>query len=186
MTDKTLFVRFYMTSHPDFEKAIKLMGEQMNSLQREFGHVMSGASLIANQVSYPNHPGETIKIRSGVRSLIEGSLLVYLFAMWEAHVPDDINEWLTASELQKLNSFKHVRDSIAHKYKGGRADFPQRRKAFEAEMPFAGIVWNRTDDSIDISNSSVALQCFQVMEGLTKQLVVRLYQNQKPVAAPKT
>lgn len=175
-----------MSSHPDFENAIKLMGEQMNSLQREFGYVMSGANLVANQISYPNHPEETIKIRSGVRSLIEGALLVYLFSMWEAHVPEDVNEWLTADELQKLNSFKHVRDSVAHKYKGGRADFPQRRKAFEREMPFAGIVWNKSDDSIDISNASVAMQCLQVMESLNRQLVVRLYQDQKPVATPKT
>ncbi|MEQ1673499.1 MAG: hypothetical protein ABL865_00450, partial [Candidatus Nitrotoga sp.] len=112
--------------------------------------------------------------------LLEGSLLVYLFAMWEAHVPSDVGEWLTESEMQKLNSFKHVRDSAAHKFKWGRADYPQRRKAFETEMPFAGIIWNQTDDTLDISSSSVAMQCLQVMENLTQQFVVRLYQNKKP------
>lgn len=169
-----------MTPHPNLQNAIKLMSEQMSSLTREFGHVLSGANLIANNVSYPNHPQETIEIRKGVRSLLVGSLLVYLFAMWETHVPDDVNEWLTESEKQKLNSFKHVRDSVAHKLRGGRAKHPQKRKAFEAEMPFAGIVWNQTDDTLDISDASVAMQCFETMEALTKQLMGRLYQNQKP------
>lgn len=132
-----------MTQHPDFDKTLALMSEQIGSLQREFGHVLSGKNIIANNVNYPNHPEETVNVRNGVKSLIEGSLLVYLFAMWESHVPDDINEWLTAEELQKLYAFKHVRDSTAHKFKGGRADYRNRRAAFEAEMPFSGIEWDR-------------------------------------------
>jgi hypothetical protein len=169
-----------MTPHPDFQKAIDLMSEQIQSLQREFGHVYSGKNLIANNVNYPNHPDETVKVRAGVKSLLEGSLLVYLFAMWEAHVPSDINEWLTQDELEQLNAFKHVRDSAAHKFKGGRADFPNRRQAFENKMPFSGIIWNQADDTIDLSNSSASYNCHQLMEQLTKQLVVRLHKNEKP------
>lgn len=169
-----------MESHPDFDNAIALMGEQMKSLQREFGYVLSGRRHIEHTVNFPNHPEETVSIRKGIGNLIEGSLVVYLFAMWEAHVPDDVNEWLTAKELEELNALRHVRDSVAHKYKGGRAKFPQRRRAFEAEMPFAGIVWDNGEDTIDLSNSSVAMYCYQVMEKLNKLLVVRLYQNQKP------
>lgn len=169
-----------MNPHQGFEKALELMSEQMGSLQREFGHIVSGKFLIADRVSYPNYPKETAEIKKGVHSLIEGSLLVYLFAMWEAHVPTDIDEWLTQDELRKLDAFKHVRDSVAHKYKGGRADFLRRRHAFEAEMPFSGIIWDQTSDTIDISSSSVALHCHQLMEQLTKQLVVRLHRNQKP------
>ena len=169
-----------MNPHQDFKKAIDLMGEQVVSLQSEFGHVVSGKNLIANKVSYPNYPEETAAIKKGVHSLIEGSLLVYLFAMWESHVPNDVSKWLTGDELRKLNAYKHVRDSVAHKYKGGRADFPQRRQAFEAEMPFSGIIWDQNDDTIDISDSYVALHCHQLMEKLTKQLVVRLHKNEKP------
>ena len=101
-----------MTPHPDFQKAIDLMSEQIQSLQREFGHVYSGKDLIANNVNYPAYPDETIKVKAGVKSLLEGSLLVYLFAMWEAHVPSDINEWLTQDELEQLNAFKHVRVAV--------------------------------------------------------------------------
>ena len=169
-----------MNPHQDFEKAIKLMSEQMGSLQREFGHVVSGKNLIANKVSYSAYPEETIEIRKGVNSLLEGSLLIYLFAMWESHVPTDINEWLENSELKELNAYKHIRDSVVHKHKGERADFPQRRQAFEELMPFAEIIWNQENDTIDISNSSVALSCHKVMEELTKKLVVRLHTNKKP------
>jgi hypothetical protein len=175
-----------MNSHPDFESAIALMGEQMKSLQREFGYVLSGKRHIEHSVNFPNHPEETVIVRKGISNLIEGSLIVYLFAMWEAHVPPDVNEWLTATELQELNALRHIRDSVAHKYKGGRADFPKRRKAFEGNMPFAGIIWNAIDDTIDLSTSSAAMHCYQIMEKLNKMLVVRLYQNQKPVNAPTT
>lgn len=169
-----------MSPHPDFEKAIKLMSEQMGSLQREFGHVLTGKNLIANRVSYPSHPDETVNIKKGVSSLIEGSLLVYLFAMWKAHVPEDINEWLLPDELENLNSFKHVRDSVAHGYKGQRANFPARRTAFETKMPFSGIKWDQSTDTIDLSESSVANDCHNLMENLTKRLVVRLHENKKP------
>lgn len=169
-----------MNPHQGFEKAIKLMSEQLGSLQKEFGHVLSGKNLIADKVSYPNYPKETAEIKKGVYSLIEGSLLIYLFAMWESHVPIDVSEWLTEDELRKINAYKHVRDSVAHKYKGRRADFLQRRQAFETEMPFSGIIWDQNDNTIDISSSSVALHCHQLMEQLTKQLVVRLHKNEKP------
>ena len=172
-----------MGPHPDFEKAIKLMSEQIGSLQREFGHVLTGKNLIVDKVSYPRFPDETVNVKKGIHSLIEGSLLVYLFAMWESHVPDDINKWLTSEETKKLNSFKHVRDSVAHGYKGERANFPTRRTAFEENMPFSGIKWDQVLDTIDISNSSVALNCHQLMEQLTKKLVVRLHTSQKPVNA---
>lgn len=169
-----------MDPHKDLQNAITLMGEQMGSLQREFGHVISGKNKIANSVSYPNYPKETMEVKKGVNSLLEGALLVYLFAMWESHVPEDIDEWLTHEERQKLNAYKHVRDSVAHKYKGARADFVQRRTAFEQEMPFSDIDWDQVNDTIDISNSSVALHCHQLMEQLTKMLVSRLYRNEKP------
>jgi hypothetical protein len=47
-------------------------------------------------------------------------------------------------------------------------------------MPFAGIIWDQSNDTIDISDSSVALHCHQLMEKLTKQLVERLHKNEKP------
>jgi hypothetical protein len=169
-----------MNPHPDFERVLALLQIQGGSLQREFGHVLSGASVIANNVHYPKHPKETAEIRSGVRSLVEGALVIYLFAMWESHVPKDVNDWLTEQERQKLYAYKHVRDSAAHKFRGRRADFRRQRTAFEALMPFDGISWDRESDTIDLSGSSVALGCFGAMSGITKALVSRLHQNRKP------
>lgn len=169
-----------MNPHPDFERSIQLMNEQIRSLQRELGYVMSGKSLIVNNVNFPKHPEETKNVRHGVKQLLEGALLVYLFAMWESHVPDDVNTWLTESEQEKLDAFAHVRDSAAHKYQGGRASHARKKRAFERQMPFAGILWSRDSDTIDIADSSVSMQCYHLMDALSRQLVVRLYKNERP------
>jgi len=71
-------------------------------------------------------------------------------------------------------------DSIALGYKGSRADYPVRRKAFESKMPFSGIDWDQTTDTIDLSKSNVALDCHRFLQDLGKQLVVRLHSNKKP------
>ena len=137
-----------MNPHIDFEKAITLLSEYNKTIQREFGHVFTGKNLVANSVNYPSNPEETVKVRNGVKSLIEGSLLIYLFSIWESHTPSDVSEWLTDDERVTLNSYKHIRDSAAHKYDGGRANFQTRRTAFESKMPFSGIVWDQRNDSI--------------------------------------
>lgn len=173
-----------MADSTDFKKALALMNEHVTALQREFGHVLSGKRMIANAVHYPKHPDVTKQVRSGVCSLLEGSLLVYLFAMWEVHTPKDVNDWLTEAERRKLNAFRHVRDSVAHGFQGTRAHRPNRRKAFESEMPFAGIVWNEEVDTIDISESAVARECFEHMKSVTGQLVVRLHAGKKPAGEP--
>ena len=169
-----------MSSTDQLRSALELMQVQGGALQREFGHVYSGANTIANNVNYPQFPEETLKVRRGVKSLIDGALLVYLFAMWEEHVPDDVSTWLTEAERQRLDAYKHVRDSVAHKFNGGRADFSARRAAFEAMYPFDGVQWNSVEDKIDLSASSASYGCFQFMEQLTKQLIVRLHQNERP------
>ncbi|RYG36409.1 MAG: hypothetical protein EON93_05095 [Burkholderiales bacterium] len=152
----------------------------MKSLQCEFGYVMSGKSLIVGNVSCHARPEETIAVQHAVSALLEGALLVYLFATWESHVPQDVATWLTAQEREELDAFAHVRDSVAHKYQGERADFARKRQAFERQMPFAGILWDTTKDRIDISQSSAAMHCYQLMQKLTQQLVVRLHVDQRP------
>lgn len=169
-----------MSPHPDFQRALELMQLQAVSLQRAFGHVFSGASLIANNVNYPNHPEETAQIRSDVLNLIQASLLVYLFAMWESHEPQAVLEWLTAEEVAELQAYRHLRDSAAHKFGGARADYPARRAAFEAKMPFDGVQWDRKSDTIDLACSHAAHGCLQVMQRLTKHLVVRLHAGKSP------
>lgn len=169
-----------MITNDELRRALKLMQTQGSALQREFGHVYSGANTIANNVNYPQLPEETKKVRRGVKCLIDGALLVYLFAMWEAHVPEDVSTWLTADERQRLDAYKHVRDSVAHKFNGERADFAGRRAGFEAEYPFDGIQWDRVNDTLDLSESSASYGCFQFMEQLTKKLIARLYRNERP------
>jgi len=164
--------------HEDFQNAIRLMREQIEVLQKEFGHVYSGKALIANKVSYPNNPEATAETRQRVKALIEGSLLVYLFAMWESHMPDDVADWLTRDEGEQLNAYRHVRHSVAHGYRGKRAK--KCREEFESLMPFDGIQWEQEADTIDISNASVALRCHYHMVELCKRIAVRLDSGKKP------
>ena len=153
----------------------------MNALQKEFGHIFSGKNLISNNVSYPNHPNETKEVRAGVLGVLEGAMLIYLLAMWESHMPDDIHEWLTEDEKQKLKAFRHVRDCAAHKYKGGRAKkHTGKVRAFESEYPFSNIKWDRVKDTIDLSESSVSYDFHQYIGTVIKRLVVRFYENKKP------
>ena len=74
--------------------------------------------------------------------------MIYLFALWESLTPDDIYEYMEESDVLKFRAFQHVRDSLAHKVKGGRADYLNRRKAFEDCLPFGGIEWNKSDDTV--------------------------------------
>ena len=171
-----------MNQHSNLQNSIKLMQEHAAALQREFGHIFTGKNIIADTVSYPAYPEETEKVRDGIKAVLEGSMLIYLLAMWESHVPKDVHEWLTSDEKGKLNAFKHVRDCAAHKYAGGRAkDHNSKVRAFEREMPFSNIVWSKEADTIDLSNSNVSYEFYQFMEGLAKNLVVRFHTNKKPV-----
>ena len=170
-----------MSQNENLNNALELMQEHVKTIQREFGHIYSGKNLIANNVSYPADPDETQKVRNGVKAVLEGAMLIYLLTMWESHMPDDVHEWLTTDEKGKLNSYKHVRDSAAHKYKGGRAkNHNNKVQAFESEMPFSNIVWDQNKDTIDLSNSSVSYDFYQYMDCLVKNLIVRFHKNEKP------
>ena len=170
-----------MSNLKDIQSGVKLMQELTETLQREFGHIYTGKNLIANNVSYPSLPDETIKVRDGVKSVLEGAMLIYLLAMWESHMPKNVHEWLTADQKQKLNAFKHVRDSAAHKYKGERAKKHKSKvKAFESEMPFSNIEWDRTSDTINLSKSNVSYEFHQFMNSLIQCLLVRFHENRKP------
>ena len=170
-----------MNEHSNLQNSIKLMQEHAIALQREYGHIFTGKKIIADSVSYPGYPEETEKVRAGIKAVLEGSMLIYLLAMWESHMPEDVHEWLTLDEKRKLNAFKHVRDCSAHKYAGGRAKKHSGKvQAFEMEMPFSNIVWNQELDTIDLSGSNVSYESHQFMEGLAKKLVVRFHENKKP------
>ncbi|HLC01788.1 MAG TPA: hypothetical protein VJK02_02010 [Anaerolineales bacterium] len=153
---------------------LNLMREQVETLQREFGWVYSGTS---NIVNYPHHPDNASlrpAVQARVNHLVQGSLLLYLFAMWEYHVPRDLETSLDQGDLLRLNAYRHLRHSVAHGYRGSRAN--SFRAEFEEVMSgqhrFPGEIWDPQNDTIDLSRSSISYECLQFMQEITKKLVV--------------
>ena len=128
-----------MPPNPNYQKILDFMQITMPLMSREYGHIFTKGNLITNDISYPKYPVEEAQIKKNIKTLLKGSVLTNIFAIWERNTPNDILEWMTSSEVRKLQAFRHVRDSIAHNYFGGRADYASRRTAFEAEYPFSNI-----------------------------------------------
>ena len=47
----------------------------------------------------PLYPGMTLFIEK---------LVLYLFALWESHLPEGFKEWMSESELQEFEAFEHT------------------------------------------------------------------------------
>jgi hypothetical protein len=169
-----------MPPNPNYQQILDFMQITMPLMSREYGHLFTKGILITQDISYPNHPLEEAEIKRNIKTLLKGSVLTNIFAIWEKNTPSDILDWMTSEETSKLQAFRHVRDSISHNYFGGRADYASRRTAFENEHPFSNIDFDSTNDSIDISNSTVDKDCWEYFQELAKKLVVRLHQNEKP------
>lgn len=118
---------------------------------------------IAESLFLIDPPENEEPLRANINKLINGALLAYLLSIWDAYMPNESEEWFDDESMEKLDAFKHVRDSAAHKYKGWRANFQRRRNAFEAQMPFSNIYWNNGTDLVDISESNVARDCYAFM-----------------------
>jgi hypothetical protein len=167
----------------DLQRTLKFTPELLRALQDELGWLMAGEAAVLHRIEQlaPTETRDDLKRRTS--ALLKGSLIVYLFALWQSHAPEDFKTWLTADEIEEFEAFEHVRDSAAHSKLGNRASFSRKRAAFERRYPFAGLNWNREDDTIDLSHSSVVLACLSFFQGLAAQLAARLCMATRPNAA---
>ena len=159
----------------DVEKGIELMQKASRMMQEEFGHVMSGTRNIVNFPNNPNNAELRPRIQKQVDGLVQGSLLLYLFAIWEDITTERMRTFLNDEEKKKLRAYRHIRHSVGHRFSGGRADM--YREEFE-ELHNTGqlkcISWNQEDDTIDLSGGNVAMECQQFMSHLAQQLTARV------------
>lgn len=169
-----------MAINEKFKDILKFRDDSMHLMSREYGHLISKSHRITDDISYPNYPDEEAIIKKNIKSLLKGAVLTNMFAMWEQNTPDDILDWLTEDEKTTLQAFRHVRDSFAHNYFGGRAARANRRTAFEAKLPFSNISFDTITDKIDISKSTVDKDCWDFFQSLYKRLVQPFYENKKP------
>jgi hypothetical protein len=170
------------TQEQQYESALRLHGILNALTGRAFGYFMGGKLDLCNSLHIAGHLERTIETRDELKELMEGLSLVYLFALWDDHIQNDyLVSTFSKDELRKFRAFKHVRHTVAHGTTGKRAK--QNRIDFEAEMPFAGIIFDNNADKILIGNSSVTWQCHALMSLMSGKLAVKLYQpgyNQSP------
>ena len=169
--------------NPKLQRTLEFTPEMLRALQDELGWLMAGESAVLQRIDLlaPSESRQDLKRRTS--ALLKGSLLVYLFALWQSHVPADFKSWLTTDEIEEYEAFEHVRDSTAHSKLGSRASFSRKRSAFEARFPFAGLLWDQGNDTIDLAQSSVVLECLNFLQGLSQQLAARLYTGARPDAS---
>ncbi|WIT13478.1 hypothetical protein PFX98_07650 [Paucibacter sediminis] len=166
---------------PSVQKTLDLTPELLRATAEELGWLESSESLIVQRIEALADPSSLPQASQRTRALLKGSLLLYLFAIWEAHLPPDFKEWMTELELQEFEAYEHIRDSVAHAKLGQRAEFRRRRKAFEAFHPFAGVSWDSHTDAIDIADSFVVNEFFSFMMGMSAQLAGRIHGDVKPI-----
>lgn len=160
-----------------YNRVSPILERQIDLKQGAFGYIYSGLRNVVNV----KEPKRRMQIQSEVDTAKQGLLLVYLFALWEEYIErQDERDWMQATDLIRLNAFRHIRHSVAHGFNGGRAI--RCRDEFETIMqgadPFKGIVWD--NDSIDIKESDVAYDCQLFMEKAAKMLIGRVINDNTP------
>ena len=170
-------------TQPQVQRVLELTPELLRATGEELGWLETSEPAILERIRAFADPTDVEQATKRSRSLLKGSLLLYLFALWEAHVPDDYKKWMTAEDLLEFEAYEHVRDSVAHSKLGQRASFKRKRRAFEAFYPFAGVLWDSKTDVIDISESFIVSEFFSFMMGMSAQLAARLHSAAKSSAA---
>ena len=168
---------------PHLQRILELTPELLRATGEELGWLETSQPVILARIRELADPTDVEQATKRSKSLLQGSLLLYLFALWEAHVPADFKKWMNAEELVEFEAFEHVRDSVAHSKLGHRASFNRKRKAFETFYPFAGVKWDSKTDVIDISDSFVVNEMFSFIMGMSPQLAARIHSGVKPSAA---
>ena len=72
---------------------------------------------------------------------------------------------------------KHVRNTVVHSHLTKCADRNEDQKeAFKNRYPFSGIIWDKQNDTIDLTNACIANDFFEFLEKFADRLV-HLFDN---------
>ena len=157
--------------HPETQNVMDLSKVLHEIEQREFNWIYNSTQNITNM---PYEPKVQQDIQGRVKGLVQGVLVVYLFAIFDEYTTNKIlQDHLLEEELTRLRAFRHIRHSVAHRL-GTRAR--DCRDEFENIMNSAnsisGIKWDA--ENLKLSNSNVAFDCLNFMKGIAQQLIARL------------
>lgn len=160
-----------MPVNEETHKAVELMKEQLALYQHGFGHILTGTS---NIVKYDD-PKTRNEVQRNVNGIVQSSLLLYMFGMWENFMTNEMVEnYLDDDDKLLFRGYKHIRHSVAHRYNGKRAD--NNRKHFEecvANGHFKDIIWDKENDTIDIAESRTTNNCMKFLEKIAKVIFVK-------------
>jgi hypothetical protein len=169
--------------HTSTSRVLKLTPELLHALSSELGWLLTMEGPLHERIATLADPAEVEAASTSSRSLLKGSLLIYLFALWQSHMPHDFKTWMTLDERLEFEAYEHVRDSVAHAVRGGRANHERKRLAFERRYPFAGVKWILSEDTLDLADSTIVQEFLNFMMGMSAQIAARMSVGTRPNAA---
>ncbi len=171
----------YIPNHELADLGFKLQHSLENAMQHEFGWLLTG---MKHRVTH-HDPNFRMETQDRVDAAVQGILLVYLFAIFDEYTTDELRgNWISENDKYVLKAYRHLRNSIAHGHGGKRAPNCKSRDQFEIVMnsdkPFPNLVWDRTQDTIDMTKSQVAHDCYNHMSNITRKMIGHLINNIRP------
>lgn len=130
---------------------------------------------------HPNFQNELFASRA--LHLLQGSLITYLFSLWDEHAErTDVEQYFRDAEKLRFYAFKHIRIIAAHNTSGTRLSTEVGREFFHHYKKFNSIMSSKraingvkyTHEMIDLSRSNAALDCRQFMQGMAQKLSIRI------------
>ena len=163
--------------HPDTPQALELyQALSAGFLQKEFGHLITKTQ---NVVRIPNNPEASEEVQRSLTELVKRMATVYLFSIFDEYCTKEMEKRMDPDELIRLKAFRHIRNSAAHGKLFERAPNCKRRQQFEDVMnsgsPIHGVVFDNT--RLELTKSSVEMDCYNFMSNLAQQLIARLENN---------
>ena len=115
--------------------------------------------------------------------LLQGSMVVYLFAIWEDVIGwDVVQTYFDDNEKVRFYALKHIRLVSAHNDEGSRLSnrsdseyldhFEKFDKVMTSESPFYEVDFD--EGRVDLSRSQISLDCRDFLQKMAMQLLIRI------------
>jgi len=171
--------------------AIELSQKLQEDMQGLFPTFIFGAKSFVESSSNPN----VIASKNKSMHVLQGSLVVFLFSMWDSHIKkESIEDYFRPEEKLRYYAFKHIRIVAAHNIDGSRkSNRPNENRMDHAEKldqvmysdnPIEGL--RLEEYIIDLSASNVALDCRQFMQDMALRLACGRISVGKPYGQVRT
>lgn len=164
-----------MSREHEIQNVMELSRMLQEEMQGHFPTFIYGTRSFVENSDNPNVNAS----KNNSLHVLNGSLVVFLFSMWDSYMGKDaVEKYFRPEEKMKFYAFKHIRIVSAHNIngnrKGNRRDQERMDHAekldqiMNSDDAFEGLVLEPY--KIDMSNSNVALDCRQFMQDMAQRL----------------